>query len=330
MAFRLSTPVVLFAFNRPELTAKVFEVIRKAKPEKLFVIIDGPRANNSLDLKLSKEVIEIVSNVDWHCDAIYEISETNMGIRKRFVTGLGLVFSKVEEAIIVEDDCLPSSSFFHFQQEMLVKYRSDPSIGLVCGFNPLGSFPEAPKSYFFSVFSAVWGWGTWKRVWDTYDPNAEQWLTYAGREAVNSLIKTKSAQRFWGHNFDLVSRNHEYSTWDYQMVFNQLINRRLNIFPRTSLVSNIGFSIDANHTMDVNHPLAQVRGQELLGKVMEDVPKVVNEEFDLKLEKEIFELSFFKHLALSAIHSIPNESLQRAIFRTILKLRIFLDKSRTA
>ena len=324
MAFKLVTPVVLFAFNRPELTAKVFEVIRRAKPEKLFVFIDGPRASNSSDIKLSKEVLEIVSDVDWDCDVIYEVSETNMGIRKRFVSGLGSVFSKVEEAIIVEDDCLPNLSFFRFQQEMLTKYRDDPSIGLVCGFNPLGSFPEAPGSYFFSVYSSVWGWGTWKRVWDTYDPNAEQWLTEAGREAVNSSIETKSAQRFWGHNFDLVSRNHEYSTWDYQMVFNQLVNRRLNIYPRTSLVSNIGFSIDANHTMDVNHPLALVRGQELSGTVMDDAPKVANKEFDLKLEKEIFELSLFKHLALSAIHSIPSESLQRAIFRTILKLRILL------
>jgi hypothetical protein len=330
LASKLSTPVVLFAFNRPELTAQVFEVIRKAKPEKLFVIIDGPRANNSSDIKLSKKVKEIVSDVDWDCDAIYEISDTNMGIRKRFVSGLGSVFSKVEEAIIVEDDCLPNLSFFHFQQEMLAKYRNDPSIGLVCGFNPLGSTPDVSSSYFFSVFSSVWGWGTWKRVWDTYDPNADQWLTSSGRESVNSFIRTKSAQRFWGHNFDLVSRNHEYSTWDYQMVFNQLINQRLNIFPRTSLVSNIGFSIDANHTMDVNHPLALVRSQELFRSAMDEVPKVANSGFDLRLEKELFNLSFFKYLALRAIHSLPSESLQRTIFRTILKLRILLTNSRSA
>ena len=327
MASKLSTPVVLFAFNRPEQTAKVFEVIRKAKPEKLFVIIDGPRANNSSDTTLSKEVIEIVSKVDWDCDAVYEISETNMGIRKRFVSGLASVFSQVEEAIIVEDDCLPDLSFFSFQQEMLTKYRNDSSIGLVCGFNPLGASPEVISPYFFSVFSSVWGWGTWRRVWDTYDPNAEEWLTPGGREAVESCIETKSARRFWGHNFDLVSRNHEYSTWDYQMVLNQFINRRLNIFPRTSLVSNIGFSIDANHTMDVNHPLALVKSQELSGSLLHDVPKVANSRFDRRLEKELFHLPFFKYLALRAIHSLPSESLQRAIFRTILRIRLFLSKA---
>ncbi len=326
MALRLSTPVVLFAFNRPELTAKVFEVIRKAKPEKLFVIVDGPRTNNSSDTPLSKEVIEIVSDVDWDCDAIFEISETNMGIRKRFVSGLGLVFSQVEEAIIVEDDCLPDLSFFSFQQEMLSKYKNDSSIGLVCGFNPLGASPEVISPYFFSVFSSVWGWGTWRRVWDTYDPHAEEWLTPGGREAVESCIETKSARRFWGHNFDLVSRNHEYSTWDYQIVFNQFINRRLNIFPRTSLVSNIGFSINANHTMDVNHPLALVKSQEISGSFMHDVPKVANSRFDRRLEKELFNLPFFKYLALRAIHSLPSESLQRAIFRTILRIRLFLSK----
>ncbi len=327
MAFKLSTPVVLFAFNRPELTAKVFEVIRKAKPEKLFVIVDGPRANNSSDIALSKEVIDIVSRVDWDCDAIYEISEANMGIRERFVSGLGSVFSQVEEAIIVEDDCLPELSFFTFQQEMLAKYRDDSSIGLVCGFNPLGASPETVSPYFFSVFSSVWGWGTWRRVWDTYDPNAEEWLTPGGREAVEECIETKSARRFWGHNFDLVSRNQEYSTWDYQMVFNQFINRRLNIYPRTSLVSNIGFSIDANHTMDVKHPLALVKSQELSGSFMNAVPKVANSRFDRKLEKEVFNLPLFKYLALRAIHSLPRESLQRAIFRTILRIRLFISKA---
>ena len=327
MAFKLVTPVVLFAFNRPELTAKVFEVIRRAKPEKLFVVIDGPRANKTSDIKLSKEVLEIVSDVDWDCDVIYEVSETNLGIRKRFVSGLGSVFSKVEEAIIVEDDCLPNLSFFRFQQEMLTKYRADQSIGLVCGFNPLGSCPEVPSPYFFSVYSSVWGWGTWKRVWDTYDSNAEQWLTEAGREAVNSSIETKSAQRFWGHNFDLVSKNHDYSTWDYQMVFNQLVNRRLNIYPRTSLVSNIGFSIDANHTMDVNHPLALVKSEELSGSAKEDLPKVANRRFDRKLEQELYNQSFFKYVVLRTIHSLPSESLQGIVFRTILKVRNFLNRS---
>ncbi len=327
MEHKLITPVVIFAFNRPELTAKVFDVIRKARPTRLFVITDGPRPNNLSDVRLSREVLEIVSRVDWECDVTFEIASENMGIRKRFVTGLGFVFSKVEEAIIVEDDCLPDLSFFSFQQEMLAKYRNESSIGLVCGFNPLGSAPEVLDPYFFSVFSTVWGWGTWKRVWDTYDPNAKQWLTPKGRKAIKALIETKSAQRFWGHNFDLVSRRPNYSTWDYQMVFNQLINQRLNVFPRTSLVSNIGFSIDANHTMDVNHPLASVRSQELLGSFRDDVPTVANKDFDLKLEKDLFNLSFFKYLALSVIHSIPSESLQRAIFRAVLKIRLFLSKA---
>jgi hypothetical protein len=299
----------------------VFEVIRKAKPEQLFVIVDGPRANNPSDIRLSKEVVEIVSNVDWECDVRYEIAEENMGIRKRFVSGLGWVFSKVEEAIIVEDDCLPDLSFFSFQQEMLAKYKDDSTIGLVCGFNPLGTSSEVSSSYFFSVFSSVWGWGTWKRVWDTYDSAAAQWLTRSGREAVDSCIETKSARRFWGHNFDLVSRNPEYSTWDYQMVFNQMLNRRLNIFPRTSLVSNIGFSIDANHTMDVNHPLAFVESREFSGSFTDVVTKATNREFDLRLENELFDLPFWKYLALRLIHSLPSESLQRNIFRTILILK---------
>ena len=82
--------------------------------------------------------------------------------------------------------------------------------------------------------------------------------------------------------------------------------------------------------MDVNHPLALVRSQELSGSVIDEVPKVANSGFDLRLEKELFNLSFFKYLALRAIHSLPSESLQKTIFRTILKVRIFLNNSRSA
>lgn len=317
----LTTPVVLFAFNRPELASRVFQVIREAKPTRLFVIIDGPRSGNSSDVNLSKRVIDIVSDVDWECDVSYEIAEENLGIRKRFVTGLQAVFSQVDEAIIVEDDCLPNQSFFTFQQEMLRRYRFDPSVGIVCGFNPLGQTANIKDSYFFSVFSSVWGWGTWKRVWDSYDPDAKQWLTPNGRNVVNSAIETKSAKRFWGHNFDLVSKNPEYSTWDYQMVFNQILNKRLNIFPRISLVSNIGFSIDANHTMDVNHPLASIKSEDLEALDSGNVLKIANKDFDRRLEKELFNLPYWKYLVIGTIHVIPSESWQRSIFRTILRVK---------
>ena len=317
----LTTPVVLFAFNRPELASRVFQVIREAKPTRLFVIIDGPRSGNSSDVNLSKRVIDIVSDVDWECDVSYEIAEENLGIRKRFVTGLQAVFSQVDEAIIVEDDCLPNQSFFTFQQEMLRRYRFDPSVGIVCGFNPLGQTANIKDSYFFSVFSSVWGWGTWKRVWDSYDPDAKQWLTPNGRNVVNSAIETKSAKRFWGHNFDLVSKNPEYSTWDYQMVFNQILNKRLNIFPRISLVSNIGFSIDANHTMDVNHPLASIKSEDLEALDSGNVLKIANKDFDRRLEKELFNLPYWKYLVIGTIHAIPSESWQRSIFRTILRVK---------
>ena len=321
----LLTPVVLFAFNRPELTAQVFEAIRLAKPKVLFVIIDGPRAGNQSDRQLSDQVIKIVSQVDWACEVTYEIAETNMGIRKRFVTGLGDVFAKVDEAIIVEDDCLPNSSFFYFQQEMLSRYRDDPSVGLVCGFNPLGSISQLTDSHLFSSYSAVWGWGTWKRVWETYDSSASDWLTPKGRRAVYSQIRSSSARRFWSHNFNLVAKNSDYSTWDYQLIFNQMLHHRKNIFPKSSLVSNLGFSIDANHTMDVNHPLALITSEELRMPFTLNVPEVVSDEFDQMLEREVYNLSLPKYWLLNLIHTLPSEKLQRLVFRSILKIRSLIS-----
>lgn len=321
MTDSLATPLAFFAFNRPEHTQKVFDAIRTAKPRRLLVVLDGPRPNVESDKFLTSEVRRIVFDIDWDCEVSYDISEQNLGIRSRFVSGLGWVFSQVDEVIVLEDDCLPSDSFFHFQEEMLARYRHTQEVGIVCGFNPLGDSLEGQTSHYFSHYSSVWGWGTWKRVWETYDPDARAWLTKEGRQSVRERIDSKSARRFWKVNFDLVSRNTNYSTWDYQLIFDQFLHGRLNVYPNLSLVTNIGFDKDANHTLDENHPLAKVRKSNLDAAALERVEIIANTRFDKKLEKDLYDLSLVKYLGLKFVFSFRNEAVQKIIFRGLLRLR---------
>ncbi len=122
--FELTTPVAFIIFNRPDKTKKVFEEIRKAKPSKLFIIADGPRKNNDEDNHLCLETRDIVEKIDWDCKVHKDYSNNNIGLRKRVSTGLNWVFEHTEEAIILEDDCVPHPSFFRFCEELLDYYRN--------------------------------------------------------------------------------------------------------------------------------------------------------------------------------------------------------------
>src|SRR6185369_17048088 len=114
--FILTTPVALLVFNRPEETSRVFAAIREARPLQLFIIADGPRSSRPNEQNRCAMVRQIVEQVDWPCQVERLYSETNLGCRKRVASGLDWVFSRVEEAMILEDDCLPDQAFFRYCQ----------------------------------------------------------------------------------------------------------------------------------------------------------------------------------------------------------------------
>ena len=124
----MKTPVAFLIFNRPDTTAKVFEAIRQAKPPKLLVVADGPRSDNPSEAEKCQAAREIIEQVDWECEVLTNYSDVNLGCKTRVSSGLDWVFDNVEEAIILEDDCLPHPSFFPFCEKLLDNYRDDKRI----------------------------------------------------------------------------------------------------------------------------------------------------------------------------------------------------------
>jgi hypothetical protein len=105
---------------------KVFQKVRQVKPKSLFIIADGPRKYNENDAVKCSEVRAIFEKgVDWDCKVFKDFSEVNLGCSKRPATGITWVFNNVDEAIILEDDCVPDVSFFRYCDEMLERYRYD-------------------------------------------------------------------------------------------------------------------------------------------------------------------------------------------------------------
>lgn len=251
--FKLETPVAFIIFNRPDTTERVFAEIAKAKPPKLLVVADGARTNKIGEAEKVAATRAIIQRVDWDCEVLTNFSEVNLGCKVRVSSGIDWVFEQVEEAIILEDDCLPDATFFRFCQEMLSKYRVDTRIVSICGTN-IQKDISIDSSFFFSRFSLMWGWATWKRAWSQYDIKMDEWPRLRETNWLEKLgIKNYFFKRTWTANFDYVHYNN-FDTWDYQWIYTCWRIGGLTIIPKFNLIENIGFNASATHTTS-EHPV---------------------------------------------------------------------------
>jgi hypothetical protein len=268
MRDRLNTPVVFLIFNRPDLTQQVFNSIRDAQPQTLFVIADGPRHDQ--DAPLCIQAREILKQIDWDCNLIVNFAETNLGCRDRVSSGLNWVFSQVEAAIILEDDCLPDSSFFDFCQVMLDTYRDDTRVMHISGAHFGDPSLKIPDSYYFSKYPYCWGWATWRRAWQYYDVDMQSWATFRDRDLISAIALDDVEAELWTDTFDVMADPQQRQkvgtatdTWDYQWMFACFSQSGLSVVPMVNLVTNLGYRSDATHTVNVDTALANCPTGEL-------------------------------------------------------------------
>lgn len=246
----LQAPVAFFVFRRPDTTRRVFGAIAKARPARLLLIADGHRAGRAGEAEACKEVREIVTRVDWPCEVATNFADRNLGCGERVISGLDWVFSLVDEAIILEDDCLPDLSFFLFCQELLERYRGDCRIASITGSNLGERYIKTEYSYFFSQLGGIWGWATWKLQWQKFDRTLSDWPRLKRENMLSEVFDHPRAVSYWTRVFDGMHDGSGPDTWDYQWFYTRLKNSALNIIPRVNLISNIGFGAGATHTME--------------------------------------------------------------------------------
>lgn len=247
-AFTLTTPVALLVFNRPKETSRVFAAIREARPRQLLIIADGPRPNRPGESNLCSRVRQIVDQVDWPCTVYRNYSDVNLGCKRRVASGLDWVFAQVDEAIILEDDCLPDNSFFRFCQELLEYYRHDHRIGMISGDNFQFGRQHNNDSYYFSGYFHVWGWATWRDRWvGSFDVAMKQWPAVKDEPWLAMMLNNDSEMSAWKNSFEKAYCG-RIDTWDYQWVFANWLKGRLCILPVVNLITNIGFNLRATHT----------------------------------------------------------------------------------
>jgi len=243
----LETAVLFLVFNRPDTTKQVFEAIKLAKPPRLYVAADGPRAGKEGEAERVEQVRKIATAVDWPCSVKTLFRQENFGCKNAVRSAIDWFFENEEMGIVLEDDCLPHPFFFEYCEKMLQHYQDDSTVYVVTGDNFQEGIWRGNYSYYFSRFNHVWGWATWRRAWKTYDVSMAFWPEWKKSEGWKRWVPDKVERRYWEKIFDK-SYKGLIDTWDYQWTASIWHKGGLTATPNVNLVLNIGFGLDATHT----------------------------------------------------------------------------------
>lgn len=245
---QFQTPILFITYNRLETVKKTFVNIKKIKPQKLYLASDGPKADNADDARRVYEVREWLEQaIDWQCEVYKRYSDYNQGCKYGPANAIDWVFEKEEWAIILEDDIVVEDDFFYFCQDMLRYYATDTRIMTISGYKKVWDFP-IDDDYFFSFFSPIWGWATWRRAWQYFDIEMKNW-PQCKQENVLAKIFRYGAISALTDEFDRTF-NGELDAWDYPWLLTRLSRGGLGIVPKVNLIKNIGFDkATATHTI---------------------------------------------------------------------------------
>lgn len=241
---KVDVAVLILFFNRPDHLKQVFEEVRKARPSKLFLYQDGPRGDR--DVAGIEACRKVVETIDWQCEVHRNYQERNRGCDPSEYLAQKWAFSIVDKCIVLEDDDVPSQSFFPFCKELLDRYEHDDRIGMIAGFNTDEVSKDVPYDYFFTSVFSIWGWASWRRVIDKWDTQYKYLDDTYSLHCLNGIMEQrKYCQDTLRACYDHRSSGREY----YETIFwgTMMTNSMLAIMPTRNMINNLGATADSTH-----------------------------------------------------------------------------------
>jgi hypothetical protein len=284
-------PVLVVFFNRPDKLAKVIESLEQAKVTNIFFAGDGPRneKDKSLVQECQRMIIEKFPNIP---RGNLRFNEINQGCRVAVSNAIEWFFSKVDQGIILEDDCLPGPKFFEYLSSALKIYSSDRRVFSISATNPIKSKRQELHTY-LSIYPQIWGWATWSERWKLYQRDFYD---------VDSLIEKvlNGHLRDWNYldrvKFKMVWKPilknagaGKIDTWDYSMLATMWRNNFMAVQSSGNFIVNLGFSNNATHTTKA----PKWAPREYWPNSQNSMPELrPNSDLDLLLSKEVYNCTF--------------------------------------
>lgn len=245
-AAKIDIGVLMLFFNRPDHFRHVFAEVRKARPSRLFLYQDGPRGDRDMPGIMACRDICSDENIDWECEVHRNYSEVNRGCDPSEYLSQKWAFSIADKCIVLEDDDVPSQSFFPFCKEMLDRYENDPRVTMVAGFNEDEVSKDCADSYFFTSVFSIWGWASWRRVIEQYEGDYAFLKDPQTVSRLQALVKARGVKS----DFLAMCRDHAETGKEYYesiLWAHMLLSNGLAIMPQKNLINNIGLSDVSTH-----------------------------------------------------------------------------------
>ena len=246
MTASFDTPIVVVLFNRSARIRELIGVLRRIRPARILAIADGPRESPAGDRAACASARAVLDTIDWPCVIEREFASTNLGCDRRVASGLDWAFSRVDRAIVLEDDILPDQSFFPWAAAMLDRFGNDPGVAMISGRNPLGCWGDGLQDHVRTRRGSNWGWATTARAWqrtnacnlagDPADADHD-----ASRPGADPLLATR---------FGLMLRSYRNGTltaWDTTFELQNFMLGGAAMVSPVNLVQHNGIGPDATH-----------------------------------------------------------------------------------
>lgn len=253
-------PVLVMAFNRPDHLQVLLDRLREVRPTRVYVAVDGARADRAGEADLVQACRDLVTTIDWDCEVQTLFQEANLGCGQGVTTAITWFFASEERGIILEDDIIPDPSFFAYCAELLDRYQHDMRVFAIsgCNFVPPEAQSRPGDAYRFSQIPHIWGWATWRRSWAQHRLDISDWRTQLPpRRLWARAGHSLPASVYWASTFELLARK-EVDTWDGQLVLASMTSGQLTATSNVNLIENIGFGDTATHTVEDRDELQPV------------------------------------------------------------------------
>lgn len=254
----MKNPVLFLIFARPDTTAQVFEAIRAARPPKLYVAADGPRAERGeAEAERCRQTRAlVVDHIDWPCEVHTLFRDQNLGCGRAVSGALEWFFDHEPQGIILEDDVLPHPDFFPYMEELLERFQDSQEVYFIGGNNFDFYEKKGDESYYFSAYNHVWGWAAWRKTAQIYRFMLEGFTLGQYWRAMRGYNFSFKEQLYWSFVFMQIKMG-LIDTWDYPLTFSLQMCGKLSVIPNTALIKNLGFGADATHTTGADKELEE-------------------------------------------------------------------------
>ena len=237
----MDTAVLFETFARPQYARQVFDQIKKAKPKKLYFYSNKARVDRPDEVRNNEEIRSWVKEVDRDCELHTFFREEYVDVYTSVRSAMDWVFENEEQAIVLEDDCVPSVAFFEFCDFFLDKYKDDKSVAFLSGNNYAKKYQRKEGiDHIYADFFSFFGFASWRNRWQevNFHITVDEVMSKGYFE---TYFFNQKNTYFFKDRFtvvaDFIDKTH---VWDYVLSLNCIKNKWYGVYPITNLVRNIG------------------------------------------------------------------------------------------